>query len=228
MTAPILDIDGARDRIAAARSSLPAGRRLIIGLAGAPGSGKSTLAAALAAAVGDDAVVVPMDGFHRSNDELDRLGLRERKGAPETFDASGFAELLRRIRSGESVLAPEFDRTLDASIPDAIAVDARAGVVIVEGNYLLLDGAWDDVRAQLDEGWFVDLDDELRRERLVRRHMQFGRSRAEAEAWVRDVDEVNAAAIAATRARATAVLDSTTSAVRARHIPALPVEESKT
>lgn len=221
-----LDLDRALARITAARAALPAGRRLMIGLAGAPGSGKSTTARELAAALGGCAVVVPMDGFHLSNAELDRRGLRERKGAPETFDVPGFIELLAGIRSGHDVAAPAFDRTIDASIRGAIPVDGRATVVIVEGNYLLFDGAWAPVRAQLDEVWFLDLDPAVRRERLVRRHMEFGRTRAEAIAWASDVDEANAIAITDTRARATAVLDPTASALPRSPRPATPAEKS--
>lgn len=193
-------------RLLQARAGLQPGARLLIGLAGAPGSGKSTIAVEIAGALGELAVVVPMDGFHLPNAHLDLLGLRGRKGAPETFDAAGFAELLEAIRRRGAVAAPAFDRTLDASIPGAIEIDARAAVVIVEGNYLLFDGDWAAVRRQLDEVWFVEIDERVRRERLIRRHMEYGRTRDEATAWAQDVDEVNARAIASTRARAAAVL----------------------
>ena len=76
-------------------------------------------------------------------------------------------------------------------------------LVITEGNYLLLDeGPWADVAALLDQVWYVELDDAVRRARLVRRHQQFGRSPQEARAWEAATDEPNARCIAATRARA--------------------------
>ncbi|MEO7447815.1 MAG: nucleoside/nucleotide kinase family protein, partial [Humibacillus sp.] len=75
-------------------------RRSVLGIAGAPGAGKTTLAEALVAGVraaeGDEWVAhVPMDGFHLADVQLDRLGSRSRKGAPDTFDAQGYAALLR-------------------------------------------------------------------------------------------------------------------------------------
>jgi pantothenate kinase len=182
------------------------GRRKLLGLAGAPGSGKSTLAQALLAALPGVAQVVPMDGFHLANAELRRLGRAGRKGAPDTFDSAGYVALLRRLRTqhaGETVYAPEFRRELEEPIAGAIAVHPQTRLVITEGNYLLLqDGAWAEAAPLLDEVWFVDVDDALRRERLAQRHEQFGRSRAEALAWVEQTDEPNARRIAATRGAA--------------------------
>src|SRR5947207_15332686 len=103
------------DFLARARALAAGGRRLL-GLAGAPGSGKSTLAAALAAALAERAIVVPMDGFHLANAELARLGRAGRKGAPDTFDAAGYVALLRRLRSQpahEPVYAPAFRREIE-------------------------------------------------------------------------------------------------------------------
>src|SRR5262249_30392565 len=129
--------------IAAARDALAplldSGRpRIIVGIAGPPAAGKSTLAASLAEdlrrSLGSDAAVaIPMDGFHLANAELDRLGLANRKGAPETFDADGFVHLLRRFRDHEetTVYAPEFNRALNESIGCAIPVPQRVRTVIV-------------------------------------------------------------------------------------------------
>jgi pantothenate kinase len=182
------------------------GRRRLLGLAGPPGGGKSTLAQALLEAFGPRAVVVPMDGFHLANTELARLGRAGRKGAPDTFDAQGYVALLRRLREqreGEVVYAPEFRREIEEAIAGAIAVPAAVPLVITEGNYLLMDGgAWGGVRAQLDEAWYVDTDEALRLERLVRRHEQFGRSPQAAREWVAGTDEPNARLIEATRGRA--------------------------
>ena len=183
--------------------------RTLLGLVGAPGAGKSTLAAALLAEFADVAQVVPMDGFHLANVELERLGRRDRKGAPDTFDSAGYVALLRRLlvqADDEVVYAPEFRREIEEPIANAIPIHARTQLVITEGNYLLLDeGPWAHVAGLLDEVWYVDVDDEVRLHRLTRRHEQFGRSAEEAAAWVAGTDEPNARLIEASRARASFV-----------------------
>lgn len=185
---------------------LERGDRRILGLAGPPGGGKSTLAEALKAIFGERAVIVPMDGFHLAQVELERLGRADRKGAPDTFDAAGYVALLRRLRdpvAGETVYAPAFRREIEEPVAGAIAVPAEVPLVITEGNYLLVDeGPWADVRALLDEAWYVGGDDTQRRERLVARHMTFGRDETAARAWVENTDEPNARRIAATASRA--------------------------
>lgn len=191
--------------------------RRIVGIAGPPGSGKSTLAARLVAATADR-VLVPMDGFHLAQAELERLGRADRKGAPDTFDVGGFVALLARLRSEPeaTVYAPRFDRHIEEAIANAIAVEPHHTVVVTEGNYLLHDaGGWERVRPLLDECWYVD-DDETRVARLVDRHVEHGRSRPAAEAWVRDVDEPNARLIEQTRPRADRVVrfDETDLALR--------------
>ncbi|MDM0067483.1 nucleoside/nucleotide kinase family protein [Variovorax sp. J31P207] len=189
---------------------LAGGGRKLLGLVGAPGSGKSTVAQALLDALPGRAQVVPMDGFHLANAELGRLGRAERKGAPDTFDSAGYVALLRRLRNqpaGETVYAPEFRREIEEPVAGAIAVRPDTPLVITEGNYLLLEeGPWAGVAPLLDEVWYVEVDDGLRIERLVRRHQQFGRSLEAARAWVAQTDEPNAARIAATRARAHHIL----------------------
>lgn len=192
-----------RDRIA---RLLDGGGRRLLGLIGPPGGGKSTLALALHEAFPMQSVIVPMDGFHLANVELQRLDRAGRKGAPDTFDAHGYVALLQRLRApraGEVVYAPAFRREIEEPIAGAIAVAADMPLVITEGNYLLLEhGPWAQVRALLDEAWFVDGDETMRIERLVRRHIQFGRSETEARAWVATTDAPNARLIEATRGRA--------------------------
>lgn len=177
------------------------GRRVIIGVVGLPGSGKTTLAEALVAALGSHAAHVPMDGFHLADAELHRLGRSGRKGAPDTFDATGYAVLLERLRRAEDdVWAPAFDRALEQAIARSIPVLRNTRVVITEGNYLLLDDpTWARARAQVDAVWFYDLDEGVRRERLINRHIRFGKSPAEAVAWVDGPDRRNAELITATR-----------------------------
>jgi len=182
------------------------GQRKLLGLVGPPGGGKSTLAQALLAALPGRAVVVPMDGFHLANAELARLGCADRKGAPDTFDSAGYVALLRRLKvqhGDETVYAPEFRREIEEAVAGAIAVEPRVPLVITEGNYLLLEAAhWVRVREQLDEVWFVDTDDALRRDRLVQRHIRFGRTPQAAREWVDRTDEPNARLVAASRHRA--------------------------
>lgn len=189
---------------------LAAGGRRLLGLVGPPGAGKSTVAEALLERYGAVAQVVPMDGFHLANAELARLGRAARKGASDTFDAAGYVALLKRLRTpapNETVYAPAFRREIEEPIAGAIAVPPDTRLVITEGNYLLLDEPpWAEVATLLDDCWYIDVDDALRRQRLVARHMRHGRDAPAAQAWVEHTDEPNARRIAATRARAQAVL----------------------
>jgi pantothenate kinase len=177
------------------------GERRLLGIAGAPAAGKSTLAAAIVAALTPDAVLVPMDGFHLAAAELVRLGRLDRKGAPDTFDAAGYTALLQRLRdrTDDVVYAPEFRREIEEPIAGAVAVPRDVPLVVTEGNYLL---HWAPVRALLDEVWFIDLDETTRRQRLIDRHMAYGRTRAEAEGRAHGSDQRNAELINAARASA--------------------------
>jgi pantothenate kinase len=188
----------------------PGSSRWLLGISGAPGAGKSTLASFLVERLGDRAAHVPMDGFHLADVELARQGILDRKGAPETFDPLGYAALLDRLRSrpGETVYAPGFDRDLEQPLAGAICVRPSVDVVVTEGNYLLVDRpGWRDVRACLDEVWHVRCDEDARLQRLLARHVQFGKSRSEATAWVDRVDGPNARLVEASARRADRLLD---------------------
>lgn len=184
--------------------------RVVLGLAGPPGVGKSTVAARLVEELAPGtAVVLPMDGFHLSGSELARLGLAARKGAPETFDAWGYAATLARItaRNEPVVHVPRFDRDLEEPIAAGIAVDASVPLVLTEGNYLLVDDEpWARARASMSQVWYLEVPEELRHRRLLRRHQAHGRSAAQARDWVATVDEPNARLIAATAHRADLVV----------------------
>lgn len=184
------------------------GERVLLGITGPPGAGKSTLAAALVDALGDEAALVPMDGFHLDDAVLADLGRTDRKGAPDTFDADGYVALLRRLRDQQDdvVYAPEFRRELELAAAGALAVRREVRLVVTEGNYLLADGPFAPVRTLLDEVWFVAGDEAVRRERLVARHVAHGRTPAEAERWVASSDDLNAELVEATRGRATLVV----------------------
>jgi pantothenate kinase len=195
--------------VARARALAADGERALLGICGAPGAGKSTLAAAIATALGAWAVLVPMDGFHLENAELGELGRRDRKGAPDTFDGAGYVELLVRLRfQAEGVIhAPLFNREIEASIPDAIAIDRRIPLVITEGNYLLLDRSpWSGIRDLLDECWYIEGPEDERLRRLIARHVEFGKSPDEADEWVYRSDEANARVIEPSRSRADLVV----------------------
>jgi pantothenate kinase len=135
-----------------------------------------------------------MDGFHLADDELARRGSLLRKGAPDTFDAAGFVVALERVRARrDDVLVPRFDRDLEAAIAGSIRIEPHVELVITEGNYLLLDEPpWTAVPNHLDEMWMVRLDDAIRVERLVERHIGHGRAPDAARLWVTEVDEPNA------------------------------------
>jgi len=198
-----------------ARALVATGGRAVLGIVGSPGAGKTTLAEQLLAALapspppgltaGSWVVHVPMDGFHLADAELDRLGRRDRKGAPDTFDALGYAALLRRLLADrdDPIYAPAFERVIEQPVAGSIAVPRDARLIISEGNYLLLDEpAWRPVRELLAEVWYADLGRAERLRRLVGRHRLFGKDEAAAIAWATGTDERNAERIAATRDRA--------------------------
>jgi pantothenate kinase len=190
-------------------------RRVLLGLTGPPAAGKSTLAAALVdgvnARLGEGtAVCVPMDGFHLACVQLRRLGLRDRKGAPETFDVDGYLHLLRRLRAGgdRPVYAPDFDRALEEPVAAGIVVPPGTRLVVTEGNYLADPGpGWSEVGDLLDQLWYVDAPPGTREERLLKRHTGGGRNEAEARAFVQGSERANAARVERTRAACSRVVN---------------------
>lgn len=166
--------------------------RFITALAGPPGAGKSTLAAALVAALGTGARAVPMDGFHYDDAVLDARGLRSRKGAPETFDAAGFIHLVRRLHAEDEVAIPIFDRAMELSRAAADVVTAADRLLVVEGNFLLLDEPpWTDLAPLFDLTVWLDVPLAVLDRRLVARWAHFGRDPVEARAWIDSNDLPN-------------------------------------
>lgn len=199
------------DLISSARALAAAGHRAILGITGAPGAGKSTVGRRIVDALGPDrAVLVPMDGFHLANSVLLSNGLRQVKGAIQTFDDAGYANLLLRIRDqnpGEVIYAPSFDRGLEEPIAGSIPVRAEVPLVVTEGNYLLAEaGAWPLARGCLTESWFLDPDRTRRHNWLITRHMDYGKSAEDARLWALGSDEDNAKLIESMAHRADRVL----------------------
>ena len=187
------------------RRAAAGSQRLIVGIVGAPGAGKSTLAGQLDVLFGDDAALVPMDGFHLSNRVLASLGRERSKGAPDTFDTCGYVALLRRLRqqTDDVVYAPTFCRDLEEPVAAGVAVSRQTPIVITEGNYLLLDTPpWSEVRDLLDLAWFLDVDHDTRIDRLVARHHAYGKTIQAARDWAEGSDERNAILVRDSRCRA--------------------------
>lgn len=184
--------------------------RIIIGIVGKPGAGKSTLSGHLMAHLPvEEAVLVPMDGYHLSNAQLAKLSRADRKGAPDTFDAHGFAELLHRINTdhANNIYFPIFHREIEESLAAGGAVSAGTKLVITEGNYLLLDqDGWAKVAPELTESWYVEVDDESRLDRLVKRHHQYGKDMDAAYAWAHGTDERNAILVESTKLSADVII----------------------
>lgn len=172
-------------------------RRLVIGIAGTPGSGKSTLAAGLVAELQAEipACVVSMDGWHYSNAVLEKMGLRSRKGCPESFDAEKFVKFVSVIKSCEYARYPLYSRMIHDPIPGGV-IRPETRVVIVEGLYIFLNrDPWRKALKDYDLKFFTDAPDEDLMERLIRRKMRAGKTADEGRYYANKVDIPNAALI---------------------------------
>lgn len=177
-------------------------KRLIVAIAGPPGAGKSAFAEALLPLLPEgSAATVPMDGFHYDNAVLDRLGLRERKGAPETFDFDGLRHMLERLRKADAdVAVPLFDRKADTARAGAAIVGVETKFVLVEGNYLLLDESpWYGLAPLIDHAVWLDVPRNELERRLVRRWLDHGLSREDAQRRALANDLPNAERVLARR-----------------------------
>jgi pantothenate kinase len=172
--------------------------RTILAMAGPPGSGKSTLADRLVGLLNDRAPrlaeVLPMDGYHYDDLYLVPAGLRPRKGAPQTFDVGGLYHTLRRLRARDEaeVAVPVFDRSIEIARAGARLIPASVPVIVVEGNWLLLDQSpWDRLRPMFDITVRVDVPEPELRSRLRGRWEGFGLTEAEIIAKLEENDLPN-------------------------------------
>ncbi|KAL8214991.1 hypothetical protein R6Q57_004440 [Mikania cordata] len=202
----------------------------IVGLAGPPGAGKSTIASEVAKRVNtlwphkassfnsqvepsEIAIVLPMDGFHLYRHQLDLMEdpkeAHARRGAPWTFDPDLFLKCLKTLREQGSVYAPSFDHGVGDPIEDDIYVNVHHKVVIVEGNYLLLDeGSWKEISSVLDEKWFVDVDIDVAMERVLKRHISIGNTPEIAKQRIEYNDRPNAELIFKSKKNADLIIKS--------------------
>ncbi|MCT8161813.1 AAA family ATPase [Pseudoruegeria sp. SHC-113] len=185
---------GARQAAEAIAARAQGRARFVVAIAGPPGSGKSTLAEAIGARLGANACVVPMDGFHLDNALLDAQGWRPRKGAPHTFDLAGLRDLIVRLGNPRApVYYPVFDRAADLSRAAAGCVMPEQKIVLLEGNYLLLDQpGWRDLKQMVDMSVFLRVDMVTLQQRLMARWEGFGLGPAQAEAKTAGNDLPNA------------------------------------
>ncbi|MCP3994247.1 MAG: nucleoside/nucleotide kinase family protein [bacterium] len=182
---------------------LQRGERCLVGVTGPPGVGKSTFVADLASRFDPTPPIVGMDAFHLGHQHLESIGQVHRKGAHHTFDAWGYVATLRRIvKQGpdEAVYVPRFDRSIEDSIAAAVPITDSDQLILTEGNYLLLDiPPWNQLRDLLSLTVYLDLEEEVRLDRLVRRHVEFGKTQEHAVRHVHESDQLNAHLIAGSR-----------------------------
>ena len=198
--------------------------RFLLAICGAPGAGKSTLAEQVVSEWNTkhpgEAVLVPLDGYHFSNEILQEKGLLPLKGIPSTFDVESFILKLKDLRSKPELPHgyPLFDRSIEASIDNAIQILPEHRLLVVEGNYLLLDSPpWHQLKENFDQSWFIDAPEELILPRLISRHEKAGKSRDAAIEKVNSTDLPNARLLSASAVRADRRIPASSLCMQARN-----------
>ncbi|KAM7183804.1 P-loop containing nucleoside triphosphate hydrolase protein [Naviculisporaceae sp. PSN 640] len=169
--------------------------RLLVATGGIPGSGKTTITYKVAKALNERyarehseilpiAIFVPMDGYHLTRAQLSAMpdpeNAHARRGAEFTFDGAGFLGLVQALRkrvtpSTETIFAPSFDHAVKDPKENDIAILPSHRIILFEGNYVLLDKEpWSTAASLMDLRWFVEVDIEVARKRLVARHLAAG------------------------------------------------------
>ena len=181
------------------------GRRILVMLAAPPGAGKSTLLTFLEklSLEREDLTpvqVIGMDGFHRRQEYLlshyverggREISMVKIKGAPVTFDLEKLKAKVKEAADGKICGWPVYDRLLHNPTEDAVLIDKD--IVILEGNYLLLDeDGWRDLPGFADYTVFVRADEELLRKRLIDRRIKTGVEEKAAAEFVDFSDMPNA------------------------------------
>lgn len=189
-------------------------RRVVIGIAGGPGSGKSTIAADVIGQLNDkidgSAARVPMDGFHMRHARLTELGLVEVKGSPETFEPAAFIKFLKKLKSATSATpVPSYSRKTEDVVDDAFSIPGNVPILVVEGNYLLLDRLpWHEIKSDLDFAIYLSVPREIVKARLLKRHGEQGLFSEERNIeHVENVDLANYDTVAADKGRADLVVN---------------------
>lgn len=203
----------------------------MIAISGIPGSGKTELASMVAKRINEIyvsenpnavpiATSLPMDGYHLTRAQLAAMPdpdyAAARRGAAFTFDGYKFLRLVRELREPlttkvDSIFAPSFDHAVKDPVDDDIPIPATSRVIFFEGNYLSLDKEpWNEAAKLMDELWFVDVDFEVARKRLIMRHVKAGIARDEVEAdkRARENDLVNGREIVDNRLGVQEVVES--------------------
>ncbi|EPE94732.1 nucleoside triphosphate hydrolase [Rhizobium grahamii] len=189
-------------KVAAERLSESSGKRVLIGISGAPGSGKSTVAQKVVQALnsvhGCNAALFTMDGYHYDDVVLEQMGRRPFKGAIDTFDAHGFRRMLERLKANEDdvIAVPVFDRSIEIARAGGSLIPQSTDIIVCEGNYLLSRQApWDRLKAIFDFTVFVDVSEGNLRKRLQDRWKSFGLGPQEINRKVEENDLPNGLAI---------------------------------
>ena len=202
--------------------------QVFIGIAGGPGSGKSTLAETVSQAINGEphhsSIVIPMDGYHISRANLKKMAARDglqigdvatgkdssttfddlmsRRGAPWTFDSASLIRDLQTAKQNGKGTFPIYSREISDPISSGVELTCEHEIVYCEGNYLLAfdDPDWQPLQTLWDDTWFIDVSEQIVKERLVNRHLErwndakiqlWGRGRAGAQAKVEASDLKN-------------------------------------